>query len=174
MKKLFVLFMVLTLSVSVIAFAVDSPTLSVPPTVSDVSVAGISVVLAYNVYTDYQAQVLAEAVKAGKTELAFFGLSENDIAKVEQEGFDLAAVSVDDFFHTTISGYAEKPESISFKTTFPVPRAAGQKVLLLMGVGAMPGPFAWSVQEAVVNEDGSLTMTLNDFPVEPFMLCLLS
>lgn len=178
MKKIVVLAIILVLSVSMVAFAVDSPTLSPtllrPPTVSDVSVSGISIVLTYNEHTDYQAQALADAVKKGKTEIEFFELSKDDMAEIQKAGFSPEKVSVDDFLHTTISGYKEKPKSITFKTTFPTPYPKEQKVLLLMGVGKMPGPFDWSVQEAVVNNDGSLTITLNDFPAEPFMLSLLS
>lgn len=174
MKKLFVLIAALMLSASVVAFAADSPTLLVPPVVSNVSVPGVSVAMDYKEQTEQLAQSLADAVKEGKTELEYFDLSENEMAKLVEAGFDPATISVDEFLYIAISGYEEKPEGISFTATFSVPHEAGEKVLLLMGVGTMPGPFDWSVQEAVVNEDGSITVTLKDFPVEPFILCLLS
>ncbi|MGI6634767.1 MAG: hypothetical protein ACOX7B_06310 [Christensenellales bacterium] len=171
MKKLFMAIMVLVLSVSVVAFAVDSPTLEIPPTVSNVSIKGASVKVAYNEQTASQAQALADAVKSGKSEIEFFSLSEEDMTEVIGAGFDLAALSVDGFYSLILDGYEGDPESISFTMTFPVSYTAGQKVLVLMGIG---DPVSWTVQEAVVNDDGSLTITLNDFPAEPFLLCLLS
>lgn len=80
MKKLFVLVAALMLSASVVAFAADSPTLLVPPVVSDVSVPGVSVAMDYKEQTEQLAQSLADAVKEGKTELEYFDLSENEMA----------------------------------------------------------------------------------------------
>lgn len=181
-KLLLVLAVVLSLSVGVVALAVDSPKvgnaadspiLSDPPAVGDVSVAGVSVELTYNENTYSQAQALADAVKEGKTELEFFELSKDDLAEIQKAGFDPKKVSVDDFLYIKIYGYKEKPESITFKLTFPVPYKTDQKVLVLMGVGEAPD-ITWTLQEAVVNKDGSLSITLKDFPDKPFMLSILS
>jgi len=55
-----------------------------------------------------------------------------------------------------------------------VPYEVGTKVAVLMGVGAAPGPYQWTAEEGVVNEDGTVTVTLTDFPEEPFLLSILS
>lgn len=173
MKKLIALVLILVLGMSAVAFAADSPSLVIPPETTP-DTAGIWVIHAYNADTEKNLADLATFKQTGKPEIDFFNLSAEDLAKVQEKGFVPAQLTVDDFLHTTVGGYVEKPAGISYTAKFVVPFAANAKVLVLMGVGPMPGPFAWTVQEATVNPDGTLHITLVDFPAEPFMLALLS
>ena len=173
MKKFLALLFVLTLSLNAVAFAADSPVLTNPPVVTDVT-AGLWVITQYDEQSQAELDAVAKSVAEGKTELDHFALSEEDTAKLETLELDLAALSVDELLHVTVGGYAEKPESLTFKATFTVPYEVGTKVAVLMGVGAAPGPYQWTAEEGVVNEDGTVTVTLTDFPEEPFLLSILS
>lgn len=173
MKKFLALLFVLTLSLNAVAFAADSPVLTNPPVVTDVT-AGLWVITQYDEQSQAELDAVAQSVAEGKTELEHFALSEEDTAKLEALELDLAALSVDELLHVTVGGYAEKPESLTFKATFTVPYEVGTKVAVLMGVGAAPGPYQWTVEEGVVNEDGTVTVTLTDFPEETFLLSILS
>lgn len=173
MKKFLALLFVLTLGLNAIAFAADSPVLTNPPVVTDVT-SGLWVILQYNEQSLAELDAVAQSVAEGKTELEHFVLSEEDTAKLETLELDLAALTVDELLHVTVGGYTEKPESLSFKATFTVPYEVGTKVVVLMGVGAAPGPYQWTAEEGVVNEDGTVTVTLTDFPEETFLLSILS
>lgn len=173
MKKFLALLFVLTLSLNAVAFAADSPVLTNPPVVTDVT-AGLWVITQYDEQSQAELDAVAQSVAEGKTELEHFALSEEDTAKLEALELDLAALSVDELLHVTVGGYTEKPESVTFKATFTVPYEVGTKVAVLMGVGAAPGPYQWTAEEGVVNEDGTVTVTLTDFPEEPFLLSILS
>ncbi len=173
MKKFLALLFVLTLSLNAVAFAADSPVLTNPPVVTDVT-AGLWVITQYDEQSQAELDAVAQSVAEGKTELEHFALSEEDTAKLEALELDLAALSVDELLNVTVGGYTEKPESVTFKATFTVPYEVGTKVAVLMGVGAAPGPYQWTAEEGVVNEDGTVTVTLTDFPEEPFLLSILS
>jgi hypothetical protein len=173
MKKFLALLFVLTLSLNAVAFAADSPVLTNPPVVTDVT-AGLWGITQYDEQSQAELDAVAQSVAEGKTELEHFALSEEDTAKLEALGLDLAALSVDELLHVTVGGYTEKPESVTFKATFTVPYEVGTKVAVLMGVGAAPGPYQWTAEEGVVNADGTVTVTLTDFPDEPFLLAILS
>ena len=177
MKKFLALLFVLTLGLNAVAFAADSPVLTNPPVVSEVvDSAGnpLWVILQYNEQSLNELDAVAKSVAEGKTELDHFALSEEDTAKLETLELDLAALSVDELLNVTVGGYTEKPESVTFKATFTVPYEVGTKVAVLMGVGAAPGPYQWTAEEGVVNEDGTVTVTLTDFPEETFLLSILS
>ena len=163
MKKFLALLFVLTLSLNAVAFAADSPVLTNPPVVTDVT-AGLWVITQYDEQSQAELDAVAQSVAEGKTELEHFALSEEDTAKLEALELDLAALSVDELLNVTVGGYTEKPESVTFKATFTVPYEVGTKVAVLMGVGAAPGPYQWTAEEGVVNEDGTVTVTLTDFP----------
>lgn len=173
MKKFLALLFVLTLGLNAVAFAADSPVLTNPPVVTDVT-AGLWVITQYDEQSQAELDAVAQSVAEGKTELEHFALSEEDTAKLEALELDLAALSVDELLNVTVGGYTEKPESVTFKATFTVPYEVGTKVAVLMGVGAAPGPYQWTAEEGVVNEDGTVTVTLTDFPEEPFLLSILS
>ena len=173
MKKFLALLFVLTLGLNAVAFAADSPVLTNPPVVTDVT-AGLWVITQYDEQSQAELDAVAQSVAEGKTELEHFVLSEEDTAKLEALELDLAALSVDELLNVTVGGYTEKPESVTFKATFTVPYEVGTKVAVLMGVGEAPGPYQWTVEEGVVNIDGTVTVTLTDFPEEPFLLSILS
>lgn len=173
MKKTFALLFVLTLCLNAAAFAADSPVLTNPPVVSDVS-EGLCVTLQYNDQSKAELDAVAKSVSEGKTELEHFALTPEDAAMLEAQGLDLTALTLDDLLHATVGCYTAKPESVTFKAAFAVPYEAGTKVAVLMGVGAAPGPYQWTAEEGTVNEDGTVTVTLTGFPEEPFLLSILS
>ena len=177
MKKFIALLLVLTFGLSAVAFAAESPVLTNPPVVTDAKDAAGNPLVAAPVY-DAQSlaelDAVAQSVSEGETELEHFALSTEDTAKLEAQGVDLAALTVDEIMSITIGGYAVKPESVTLTLTFTVPYEVGTKVVVLMGVGAAPGPYQWTVEEGVVNADGTVTVTLTDFPEGPFILSILS
>lgn len=173
MKKLLALLFILTFGVSVVAFATDSPVLTNPPTVGEVS-NGLWVKLEYTDQSKAEIEAVAKSVKDGKTELQHFMLTPEDSNKLTEMGFDLNKITMDDLMQVTVGGYTEKPESVTFTTAFTVPYKAGTKVAVLMGVGDEPGPYQWTVEEGMVNEDGTMTITLSDFPEKPFLMSLFS
>ncbi len=185
MKKTTMILMLLALCITLSAAAVDSPTLSVPPTVSEITdtqgnvLSGILVHLEYNEHFKAELTKMKDDVLKGKKELDYFALPETELAEITNRNLDPQALSMDDLIHVTVGGYTEKPEDIRFKMQFPVPYEAGTEVVVLMGVGLLPsaekdGSLTWTVEQAVVNPDGSLTITLEDFPTEPFLLALFS
>ena len=176
MKKLLSLLLVLVLGLSATAFAVQSPVLPAPPVATE-AVDGdgnaLWVILRYNDQSIAELDNLARSVAAGRTELEHFALSEEDAAILEEQGFVLSGLSVDDLVHATVGGYTEKPANVAFKTIFTVPYAADTKVAVLMGVGAS-APYQWTVEEGLVNADGTVSVLLTDFPADPFLLAFLS
>lgn len=177
MKKFLALLFVLTLGLNAVAFAADSPVLTNPPVISDVKDGAgnpLWIIVQNNEQSTAELNAVSKSVSEGKTELEHFALSTEDAAKIEAQGVDPAALTLDEMLNVTVGGYTEKPESVTFKATFTVPYEAGAKVVVLMGVGAAPGPYQWTAEEGVVNADGTVTVTLTGFPVEPFLLAILS
>ena len=82
MKKFLALLFVLTLSLNAVAFAADSPVLTNPPVVTDVT-AGLWVITQYDEQSQAELDAVAQSVAEGKTELEHFALSEEDTAKLE-------------------------------------------------------------------------------------------
>lgn len=173
MKKFLALLFVLTLGLNAVAFAADSPGLYNPP-IQREDPTGLWVITDYNEQTQEELDDVAKAIAEGKTELEYFALSAEDTAKLEALELDLAALTVDELMQVTVGGYIEKPESVTFTLAFTVPFEFGTEIVVLMGVGAAPGPYQWTVEEGVVNMDGTVTITLTDFPEEPFLLSILS
>lgn len=177
MKRFLALLFVLTLGLSAAAFAADSPVLDLPPNVLNATDAAgnpLTVIVQYNAQSQAELNAVASSVSQGKTELEHFALTDEDAAKLDALGVDKAALSMDEMLHVTVGGYTQKPESVTFTLLFAVPYAPGTKLAVLMGVGAMPGPYQWSVQDGVVNADGTVTITLNNFPEVPFLMSILS